>query len=455
MASRTRKLESGFYRRFVALLLALALMFGASSVSAQSLIRDAEIERTLARIARPLFKAAGVNPSSIEVLVVNDPSLNAFVVNNRAIFLNSGLILRLKTVAMLQAVIGHELGHITSGHVIRRAIAQQNTATAMGLGLLLGVIVASVSGNSDAGAGIALGTAGSVVNNVLAHTRAEETTADRLSVRYMVRAGINPEATIKVLDIFRGQEVLSAAQQDPYLRTHPLSSERIRALKGVIAAYGGKFTPTSASLKYWHARMVAKFGAFMGNPSYLLRKLNKGDDSEVANLTRAIAYHRQGKLKTALKYMALLLKKRPNDPYYTELKGQILLEGNKATAAVSAYKRAVALAPKESLILAGYGRALLALNSKSGTRRALVTLRRARRMDPRDARMLRDLAVAWARSGKNGMASLVTAERYALLSNFKDAQTNAKRAEGLLPRGSSGWLRAGDILATSKVALQK
>ena len=434
--------------------LAVFLTLQASVLQAQGLIRDAEIEHSLKKIARPLFKSAGVGSNMIEVLVVNDNSLNAFVINGRAIFLNSGLITRLDTIEMLQSVIGHELAHITSGHLVRRSVNRQSAQTAIGIGMLLG-LAAAASGNNELAGGVAAGTAGSAVRNFLAHTRAEEAAADQISARYMVRAGIDPQAAIDVLEIFRGQEALSVGRQDPYARTHPLSQARIRALKGQIAAHGSMKTKTSADLKYWHARMQAKFKGFIGNPSYVLRKLKKGDRSEPATMIRAIAYHRQGKLNKSLQQMAILLNKRPNDPYYHELRGQIQLEGRNVSAAVSAYKRAVSLAPKEPLILSGYGRALLALKTKSGDRQALKTLRRAYQMDPRDARMLRDLAVAWAKSGNNGMASLVTAERYALLSRFKDAQTNANRAAGILPRGSAGWLRAQDILAAAKTALRK
>ncbi|MFT5639281.1 MAG: putative Zn-dependent protease [Paracoccaceae bacterium] len=435
-------------------LIGITLFAQASAGFAQGLIRDAEIENTLAKIARPLFKSSGVGRNQIEILVVNDSSLNAFVVNGRAIFLHSGLITRLETVEMLQTVIGHELAHITSGHLVRRSLNQQSAQTAIGLGLLLG-IAAAASGNSELAGGLAAGTTGSTIRNFLSHSRAEETSADQVSVRYLVRAGIDPAAALDVMEIFRGQEALSIGRQDPYTRSHPLSQDRIRALKGQIAAYSGRSVATSADLKYWHARMQAKFSGFTGNPSYILRKLNKNDRSEPAVMTRAIAYHRQGKLRLAMKQMSILLNKRPQDPYYRELEGQILLEGDDAKSAVRAYKKAVALAPKEPLILAGYGRALLALKTKSGDIQALKTLRRARQMDPRDARMLRDLAVAWAKFGNNGMASLVTAERYALLSRFKDAQTNANRAAGLLPRGTISWLRAQDILAASKVALKK
>jgi len=442
-----------FRKHAVRSLFSLAMLLG-QPIHAQGLIRDAEIEATLSKIARPLFRSAGLGTNLIEILVVNDNSLNAFVVNGRAIFINAGMISRLKTIEMLQSVIGHELAHITSGHLVRRGLNQQSAQTAIGIGLLLG-LAASASGNGKLAGGIAAGTIEAARRNFLAHSRAEETIADQVSVRYMVRAGIDPAAAIEVLEMFRGQEALSVGRQDPYALTHPLSQARIRALKGQIAAYAGKKTATSTELKYWHARMQAKFLGFTGNPSYVLRKLDKSDKSEPAIMTRAIAYHRQGKLRLALQQMDILLNKRPRDPYYHELKGQILLEGRKAAAAVVSYKRAVALAPKEALILAGYGRALLALKTTSGDRMALSNLRKARRMDPRDARMLRDLAVAYAKSGNNGMASLVTAERYALLSRFKDAQTNATRAEGLLPRGSSGWLRAQDILAASKTALRK
>jgi len=439
----------------LALCLGLACLFGTTvQATAQGLIRDAEIERTLKKIALPLLKAAGVSPGSIDLLVVDDSTLNAFVLDGRTIFLHSGLIMRMNSVAMLQSVIGHELAHITSGHLVRRSLNLQSARSAIGVGFLLG-LVAAATGNNKAAGGIFAGTAGSAMGKFLAHTRAEESTADRIGMQYMVRAGIDPQAAVNVLEIFRGQEALSVGHQDPYAQTHPLSDNRIRALKGQIAAYGGKAKPTPPALVYWHARMVAKFRGFRGNPSYILRKINRSDHSEIATLTRAIAYHRQGSAQKAVALMNPLIKKRPNDAFYYELKGQILLEGHQVRPAVNAYKKAVSLAPKESLILAGYGRALLSLKTASGNREALDVLRRARSRDPRDARMLRDLAVAYAKSRNNGMASLVTAERYALLARFKDAKTNALRAEGMLPRGSSGWLRSQDIIAAANRFLNR
>jgi predicted Zn-dependent protease len=441
-------------RSVTGLALAGALTLGSTAAQAATLIRDAEIEATLKRAAAPLFRASGVGGRSVDVLVIGDSSLNAFVVNSRAIFLHSGLIMRLDDVQMLQAVMAHELAHITSGHLVRRSLNAQSANTAIGVGMLLGLAL-SAAGQNQAATGVAAGTAMSATRNFLAHTRGEEAVADQTGARYLISAGIDAAAAVRVLKIFEGQEALSATRQDPYARSHPLSADRIRNLEGVVAAYGSRAKAEDETLNYWYDRTRAKFRGFIGNPSYVLRKVKASDTSEAATLTRAVAYHRLPNPTEALRQVDILLAKRPNDPYYTELKGQFLLEAGHATRAAAWYAKAVALAPKEPLILAGHGRALLAINTRDSNREALRILSRARDMDPRDERMLRDLALAWARAGNDGMASLVTAERYALLSRFKDAETHALRAEGLLARGSAGWLQAQDIIGAAKVALRK
>lgn len=433
----------------------VAMLFWGQAAQAQSLIRDAEIEFTLRRVAAPLFKSAGLGARSVEMLVINDPSLNAFVINSRAIFLHSGLIMRLSKVDQLQSVIGHELAHITSGHLVRRALNQENAMTAIGIGILLAAALSASSKTNAAAGGLAIGAAGSAIGNLLAHTRAEEATADQIGTQYLVMAGIDPRASIKALEIFKGQEALSVGRQDAYVLTHPLSDDRIRNLKSLADIYGGQAEPTDPELLYWFDRMRAKFKGFLGAPSYTLRRVKAGDMSEPARLTRAIAYHRLPDTAKAMAEINGLLAIKPDDAYYHELKGQFLLENGQASLAAPAYEKAVSLAPDEALILAGYGRALLAIGTTSTDAKALELLNHARDMDPRDAGMLRDLALAYAKSGDNGMASLVTAERYALLTRFKDAQTNALRAEGLLARGSSGWLRAQDIIAATKPALTK
>lgn len=438
------------------LFLCVVIAMQAQWVAAQGLIRDAEIERTLKLVLQPLQKSAGIGGTRVDIFIVNDRSLNAFVAGGNNIFLNTGLIRKMKNVEMLQAVMGHELGHITQGHLSARAANLASARSASGIGLAIGVAAAAAAGSSSAGVGVIAGLQESVRRSVFAFSRSQESAADRASIRYMKSAGISPQAGVDVLNIFRGQEALTINRQDPYVLTHPLTSERIARMKAAASAYKGGPSKQSANIDYWYARMIVKFNGFIGNPSYNLRRIKKSDNGELQTLARAIAYHRQPKPAKARREIDRLVKMRPKDPYYHELRGQILLESGSAKAAIASYRRAANLAPNESLILGGLGHAMLAKGSGASVNEALKVLKRAYARDPRDNLILRNLAQAYARTGQPGQASVATAERYALQSNFKQAAIHAKRAQGLLPRGSTGWLKAEDIIAIArKVAPKK
>ncbi len=414
---------------------------------AQGLIRDSEIERTLRLIAAPIAKAAGVG--RVNIFIINSHGLNAFTTGGNNIFINTGLIRQMKSVEMLQSVIAHEIGHITGGHITQRVANLGSTRTAVGLGAVLGVLTAAAGGGKGA-IGVAAATQSIAQRRFLAFSRGQESAADQSGARYMARAGINPEAAIEVLNIFRGQEALSTSRQDAYAITHPLSSQRISDLRTYVAAYQGRVTTQSPNIDYWYARSLAKFNSFIGSPKGVLRRLKRSDKGEIATLTRAIAYHRLPNKKKSLVAIRRLIFMRPNDPYYQELYGQILLENGNSSGAAAAYRKAVRIAPKDPQILAGLGRAQLAKNSGFSAKTALNTLKKSYARDPRNGRMLRDLGVAYAKTGNPGMASVATAERYALASNFKQAQIHAKRAVGLLPEGTTGWRKAADILAIAE-----
>ncbi|MEM1066856.1 MAG: M48 family metalloprotease [Pseudomonadota bacterium] len=416
----------------------------AAPAVARSLIRDADIEYALGRLAQPLIAAAGLNANRIDILVINDDSMNAFVVNDRAVFLHSGMILRLDTAAELQAVIAHELAHIANGHIARRMTNRRAAGTVGGIAMALGA-VAAASGEAGAGAAMAVGAANSANRRFLTHTRAEEAAADASGVRFMADAGVDPTAAAKVLNRFRGQEALSVDRQDPYIRSHPLTRDRIRAVEGLAAALPVR--PGGDSMAdYWFARAQGKLSAFLRAPSWTLRRLGDDASSDITMMRRAVALHRQPDPDAARDAINRLVAARPEDPFVHELKGQILLESRAFGPAIAAYEQAAALAPRNALVLAGLGRALLTREDSASTRRALDVLESARARDPRDARMMRDLALAHARLGQNAMASLATAERYALLGRGTDASLHARRALGALPQGSAAWRRADDIL---------
>lgn len=440
--------------KYLSMLLALAAWSVMSTLPAQArtLIRDAEIERSLRELAAPLIYAAGMGNQRLDIWILQDNSLNAFVAGPRTIVLHSGLLLRLDTPEQVQAVLAHEIAHIANGHLSRRMTNMQNAGRISALSIALGA-AAALAGAGEAAAGIGMGAAGAAQRTLFAHTRAEEASADRSAARYMASSGIDPAAMVDVLEVFRGQEALSATRQDPYVRTHPLTRDRLRAAEGMAA--GAKVVETDRTgPAYWYARLQGKLSAFLRNPGWTLDRVGDRQD-EIALMRRAIAYHQTPDPDRAIATVAALVAARPQDPYYQELQGQILFESRRYPEAVTAYRRAVELAPREAQIEAGLGRALLAMKTQAANREALEVLQSSYGRDPVNPRMLRDLAQAYAVNDQPGMASVTVAQRYAMSGNLQDAAIQARRAVGLLPVGSPAERRAQDIIRAAERASKR
>jgi predicted Zn-dependent protease len=429
--------------RLKTILVVMIITVHATSAQSIGLLRDPDIEHGLQELADPILLSAGIKSNNIKVLIVNDLSLNAFVIDNHHIFIHAGLVLKLTSAEQLQSVIAHEAAHIANGHIARRVANIKRAKVSSAFGVLLAV-AAVAGGESKVGAGIALGTASSAQRVFLAHTRVEEASADQAALRYLSHAKVNPGSMSEVFKIFKGQMNLSLERQDPYTRSHPLNRDRIRAINAYTSA--ATILNKNQTHSYWFKRIQAKLSGFLRTPKWTLTHA-KGDD-EINLMRQAIANHRIGKGSLAKRKIDQLISLHPKDPYYKELQGQILLENNEYTAAIKAYAKAAQLAPVNAQILGSYGRSLLAVNTRSNNLTALKNLRKARELDNRDARILRDIAIAFARAGNEGQAVLAIAERYALLGDLKNATLQAAKAEGLLSRGSIAWQRAQDILDT-------
>ncbi|MCV2891772.1 M48 family metalloprotease [Lentibacter sp. XHP0401] len=419
----------------------------AGPLLAASLLRDPDIEHSLKELAKPVLNAAGLPAGRMKVLVVDDNALNAFVIDRDHIFIHAGLLLKLTTAEQLQSVIAHEAAHIANGHIARRTANARAAQTLAGFGMALAA-AAAATGSADAGAAIGIGMQSSAQRSFFSHTRSEEASADQSAIRYLTRAGVDPQGSVEVMKIFAGQELLSTGRQDPYARSHPLSRDRLRAMEAAAGAYKGRFAPDKTA-NYWFERARGKLGAFYRAPKWTLSRAGESGHKDIELMRKAIAWHRSGKGNEALRAMNTLVSAAPSDPYLHELHGQILLERRQMQAAVGAYGRAVKLAPRDALIVGQYGHALLVSGSPKA---ALPHLERSANLERRDARVLRDLGGAYAQLGNNGMASLLTSERYALQGRPKDATIHAKRALGLLKRGSPGWQRAQDVLLASEAA---
>ena len=413
---------------------------------ATSLLRDADIEHAFSELARPILQIAGLRPDQVKVMLVDDAAFNAFVFDRHHIFLNVGLVLKTESAEMLQSVIAHEVAHIANGHLSRRKQNMQATRNAARFGLALALATGQANNNPGLGAGLAIGMSNSAQRVFNSHTQSEEIAADQTALMYFSKLGIDPKGALQVLDYLSGQEYLASSRQDPYARTHPLSRDRLRSAKA--QAQVQEPTSPNPNARYWHARAVAKTRAFSQDPDRTLAASGTAVSEDIAFMQRAIAFSRRGKLIQALKAIEKAQKIRPTDPFFQDLKAELLMRNRQFSQAANAYAKAVSMAPDQSLILAGQGRALLASGQ---TESALQSLKKAYEIDFKNITLLHDLALAYAKLENQGMASLITAERFGLKGDLKDALRHAKKAVSLLPQGSPPWQRAQDIVNSNQL----
>lgn len=446
------------YRRIFALFCAalLALLPFRAAVAQQgqrlSLIRDAEIENSIRVMVTPIWRAAGLDPSAVEIMIVQDNSLNAFVAGGQRIFLNTGLLLRTERPNQLIGVLAHETGHISGGHLARAHEQMEKLSTLQILEALLGGAVmaggaASGSGvgrpsPTDAGGGIAPGS----LMSFLKYTQTQESAADQAAMSFLERTKQSVKGTIEFLRILQQQERMLIGRRDPYLSTHPLTPERIALYEQAAARSQYTNAPDSPQFLDMHHRMVAKLMGFL-SPSTALMRFAEGDRAVHARYARAIGLYRSGALGSALLTIDGLLKEHPNDPYFHELRGQMLYENGRAAESLASYRRAVQLLPGIGILKIDLARALLDTNKPENDREAVRNLEIAIQTESGSYDLWRLMASGYSRLNNPGQTSLARTEMAIIRGNRAEATAHAAAAERSLPPGSPAWQRAQDIKA--------
>ena len=419
-----------------------------------SFIRDAEIEHILRAYATPIFEVAGLEPSAINIYLVNDKSLNAFVAGGQKLFLNTGLLIRSETPGQIISVIAHETGHIAGGHLSGIRDAMKNSSATSILATILGGL-ASMSGYSRIGSAITAGGKGISTRNYLQYSRTQEGSADAAALRFLEQTEQSAAGMLSFFKILGDQELLSAQRQDPYYRSHPLTRERISNVRSFMAR--SKFTnkPDPPAFVQSHARMKAKLKAFIDPPSRTLLNYKEDDKRVEARYARAIAYYRIPKLTRSLPLINGLIKEHPTDPYFQELKGQILFENGNIVGALPHYEKAVLLSQESHLLHRALGRVQIETNDPALLQKAIKNLNIALNADKTDTFTWRLLGTAYGKAGNFGKSSLALAEEALLNRDPKNALLHAKRAAATFKKGTPDWLHAMDILQTMKNNKQK
>ncbi|MDQ8755748.1 M48 family metalloprotease [Sphingosinicella sp. LHD-64] len=437
------------------MLVALGFAVMARPAAAQSILRDAETEALLRDMSRPLIEAAGLRPDNVQVVLLNNSEINAFVAGGQIVYLHSGLITNADNANEVQGVIAHELGHVTGGHIIR---LQEGATQATGI-MILSLILAGAAMAAGAGeAGMAGLMAGqqAAMGRFLAFSRIQENSADQAGATYLTRAGISGRGSLAFFRRLQNLEFrLNIPQDNGYARTHPLNAERIARLENIYENDPAWNRPTDPALEARFQRVKAKLAGYVDPTQQVFSRYPESDRSVPARYARAYAWHRTAHPDRALGEVQSLLTDNPHDPYFLELLGQIQLESGHPQEALTALREAVSRAPDQPLIGALLGHALIATEDPGNFEEAKRVLRIAVQRDNSNPFAWYQLGIVYDREGDQPRAALATAERYSLTGQPQLALPNAEQAMMGLQVGTPDWLRAQDIAMASRAAVEQ
>ncbi|MGF1591644.1 MAG: M48 family metalloprotease [Kiloniellaceae bacterium] len=439
----------------VLLLLLGALLPQRAAAQQLQLIRDAEIENTIRIYATPLFQAAGLSPQGIRLYLVKDRALNAFVAGGLNMFINTGLLIETQDAGQVIGVIAHETGHISGGHLASRGAAMEQTHLALIATYLLSLGAALATGESGVGAAVLSGGQDLALRGLLQYTRTQESAADQAAVTLLRATQQSPRGLLEFMEALSGQEVLLTSNQDPYLRTHPLTQDRIEFLRQAMRESPYANEPTDPELVRLHDRMRAKLIGFLNPMGQVLKSYPESDTSLPGRYARAIAYYRVPDIDRALGEVEALLQEHPDDPYFRELKGQMLLEHGRIAESLPEYEAAARSLPGSPQIRQELAKAQVAMDTRDMDRAALENLAITLAEEPGNATAWRLSAVAHGRLGDQGMAALSLAENALARGKFAESRDRAEHAAGLLPENSTAWLRAQDLKNEAERRLKK
>lgn len=435
-------------------LLPLAAMITPAQAQGISLLQDTETYRYLRKVENPILKVAGLDPHAVQMYIVNDLNLNAFVAGGQNIFVNAGLFLELKNPNELTGVLAHETGHMAAGHLSRGTYAMSKATIPMLLSMIVGV-GAMIAGAGEAGM-VLLGLGQNVAEaQYMQFSRSQEGTADQMGQRFLRLTHQSGRGMVDVFNRMANEEAEIVKNPERFATDHPASRTRVELMEKEAKTspyWGARDTPESI---HQFDMIRGKVIGYLLPVDEVLEKYPLSDNSQEARYARAMAYMRQPNLQGALKEIQSLIKDDPKNPYFYEVLGQIYVTMGQPLKGVEPFQKSVDLLGDAPEIRVSLAAAMIATGDKAQEQKAITHLKVALQQDSEQPFAWYEMAQAYSDLGNHPMADLATAELKYLNGNAPGAALFAIRARQALPQGSMEWQHANDILTSVQPYLKR
>lgn len=374
-------------------------------------VEDAELNDYITALGNRLVAAAGRTRGDMEFFLVQDDSINAFAMVGGYIGVHTGLITTAQSESELAGVVGHEIAHIMQRHQARMMAGQKNAALGTLVALALAIMASRSSSAGQAPEATIAAASGLQIQNQLDYSRDFEREADRLGFQTLERAGFDPRGMANFFDRMMRANRHNDGRTPGYLRTHPLTTERIADIQNRVALTPAHDVPDSVDFQFaW-----AKLRALQGTPQDAVEHFRRVIAEKTIRRSRAdlyglaISLKRQRDLVAALSTIEDARRAGPANPWIENLVGEIYAAQDQPAKARAQYEKATKLFPGSRALFQG----LVAAQLDTGANKeALVAIEERLRQTPNEPRLYDLQAKAYAAAGKQLAQNRAIAEAH-------------------------------------------
>lgn len=351
-------------------------------------IDDTEVVSYLNDLGGTLAANALAPQLQFHFFAVNDRSINAFALPGGVIGVHSGLLLSAQSEAEVAAVLAHEIAHVTQRHLARMQEHQSRSQLWLLAALLAGALAASRSSNSDATVAAINAGVGMTASQQLAYSRDFEREADRLGMQYLVAAGFDPRAMPLFFQRLQQEQRHNDNNSFGFLRTHPLTVERISESQARAQAYPLKMRPSSQDFLLMREKLRVSTLGYADAQAYYRQALANGRylDRGAILYGQARALLAQGDTAAARTALPAVQQALGTHPAVLLLTGDVQRASGQLAAAVQTYQQALQSWPARRGLQQALIETLLQAGRDAEARQAID---QALRRDGNDAQLWR------------------------------------------------------------------
>ena len=407
-------------------------------------IRDSEMENFIKGIASPIAIAADQDDKNLKIIILGKNNVNAFVTPDQKIFIFTGLLIKSTHYNQLEGVLAHEIGHITGKHHMKIYDQLKKARIINIAGLLLGGAATVLTGDPNALATIASGAQTTSERSLLSFSRVQEGSADQAGFSFLKKSNTSVCGIISFLEFLESKEL--AGNQNPYTRSHPITSERIRDAKNAAKNEDCNQIKGIKSKINQHKFIQAKIYGYM-DPKNTIKNINlsKYFNDDHKKYALAIANYKTSNLKKAVQLMDELILKYSNNPYFYELKAQILRENGYLNNALKNYSKAIEIIPNDGLILIELAQTQINYETDKYLNEAIKNLKTASLQENENQKLWYLLSVAYGRNDELGKSRYASGYSAYLKGDNALALSFIAKARKIVKPKSVEWYQLEDL----------